>query len=123
MAKKSTTKKVKKDKMDGIIVDLKPIEELTAEDIIMKKVKSDEYVMDYEKPKMKHLSLIELQANESLLRMLVLHYEKMLRLDDVEGRTVMSENRNKYNRLSILHTRLLNYIENKLVKLEEYEWD
>ena len=112
MAKKTTTKKVKED-ISGENVNV--VEEVITE--------TTTKVEDGEKMKMSDLSLIELQAYENLLRMLVLHYDKMLRLDDVEGRPVMSVNRNKFNSFSLLHSKLINYIEDKVCKLEKYEWD
>ena len=69
------------------------------------------------------ISIRELETYERLLRMLVLYYEQNLRLDESEGRPVMSDNRNKYTRLSILHKRLIGYIENKILTLETYEWE
>lgn len=73
--------------------------------------------------KMKHLTPHDLESYEHLLRMLVLYYEQNLRLDESEGRPVMSENRNRYTRLSVLHKRLMGYIENKVVELEKYDWE
>lgn len=75
------------------------------------------------KPKIKYMSPLELEAYEHLLKMLVLYYEQNLRLDESEGRPVMSENRNRYTRLSILHKRLMQYIENKVMELEDYDWE
>lgn len=75
------------------------------------------------KPSLKYMSPMELQANESLIRMLVIYYEKLLRLDEVEGRPVMSENRNMFTRLTTLHNKILKYIENKVLDLENYEWE
>lgn len=72
---------------------------------------------------MKYLSPMELESNERMLRMLVLYYEQMLRLDEVEGRPVMSDNRNRYTRLTNLHKKLIEYIENKVLTLEEYVWE
>jgi hypothetical protein len=73
--------------------------------------------------KMKYLTPMELEAYEHMLKMLVLYYEQNLRLDESEGRPVMSENRNRYTRLSILHKRLMKYIENKVTELENYDWE
>lgn len=75
------------------------------------------------KPKIKYMSPLELEAYERLLKMLVLYYEQNLRLDESEGRPVMSENRNRYTRLSILHKRLMQFIENKVMELEDYDWE
>ena len=79
---------------------------------------SNDYVRN-----MKYLSPMELESNERMLRMLVLYYEQMLRLDEVEGRPVMSDNRNRYTRLTNLHKKLIEYIENKVLTLEEYVWE
>lgn len=73
--------------------------------------------------KIKYLSPMELVSYEHFLKMLVLYYEQNLRLDESEGRPVISENRNRYTRLSVLHKRLIRYIENKVIELENYDWE
>lgn len=126
MAKKSNSKKVTEINVDNnIVTNLPPIEVLSNVDTVCEKhedlrILSSDFGITY---KMKDLTITELQAYENLLRMLVLHYEKMLRLDDVEGRPVMSSNRNKYNSFSAIYAKLLVYIENKVLDLEKYEWD
>lgn len=74
-------------------------------------------------PKIHNLSPLELRAYEELIYKLVIYYEKMLRLDEVEGRPVMSENRNKYTRLSVLHKDIMKVIEDKVIELEGYDWN
>ena len=89
----------------------------------VEKIATPDYGDLFDKPKMKYMTLIELESYERLLRMLVLYYEQNLRLDESEGRPVMSENRNRYTRLSVLHKRLMQFIENKVIKLEDYDWE
>lgn len=75
------------------------------------------------KRRIHNLPPLELRVYEELIYKLVIYYEKMLRLDEVEGRPVMSENRNKYTRLSVLHKDIMKVIEDKVIELEEYEWN
>lgn len=121
MAKKTVKKNVEKSEtqINDIPQIVSPIEEkslLALENTI-------EEVVIAPAKKLMFISIQEIESFERLLRMLVLYYEQMLRIDEVEGRPVMSDNRNKYTRLSTLHKRLMQYIENKVLTLEEYDWE
>lgn len=126
MAKKNTKKNVEITPM--VENTTKPTITTNATDIVtdfvqVENVALPDYGDLFVKPKMKYMTPIELESYERLLKMLVLYYEQNLRLDESEGRPVMSENRNRYTRLSVLHKRLMSFIENKVVELENYDWD
>lgn len=122
MAKKNT-KKVE-ETHENEIIDIPPVKSLEKEEGTLEALEGiTKGVIAPMTKNMNWLSLQELESNERMLRMLVLYYEQMLRIDEVEGRPVMSENRNKYTRLSTLHKRLMEYIENKVLKLEDYVWE
>lgn len=122
MAKKNT-KKVE-ETHENEIIDIPPVKSIEKEEGTLEALEGiTKGVIAPMTKNMNWLSLQELESNERMLRMLVLYYEQMLRIDEVEGRPVMSENRNKYTRLSTLHKRLMGYIENKVLKLEDYVWE
>ena len=117
MAKKTVKKNEEKNETQ--IVDI-PQVEITAKEkntlVSLERVTKE--VIAPMRKKMGFLTIQEIESFERMLRMLVLYYEQMLRIDEVEGRPVMSDNRNKYTRLSALHKKLMEYIENKVLTLE-----
>lgn len=122
MAKKTVKKNEEKNETQ--IVDI-PQVEITAKEkntlVSLERVTKE--VIAPMRKKMGFLTIQEIESFERMLRMLVLYYEQMLRIDEVEGRPVMSDNRNKYTRLSALHKKLMEYIENKVLTLEDYDWE
>lgn len=122
MAKKTVKKNEEKNKTQ--IVDIPPVE-ITAkeENTLVSLEGTTKGVIAPMRRKMGFLTIQEIESFERMLRMLVLYYEQMLRIDEVEGRPVMSDNRNKYTRLSALHKKLMEYIENKVLTLEDYDWE
>ena len=126
MAKKTTTKKTKNDNTEienvSVSVNINKDIEIKKDEMSSNDVNaswSEENSPKY----MGHLSPQELQSYEASLRMLILYYEKMLRLDEIEGRPVMSDNRNMFTRLTLLHNKLIKFIENKILNLENYVWE
>lgn len=122
MAKKTVKKNEEKNETQ--IVDIPPVE-ITAkeENTLVSLEGTTKGVIAPMRRKMGFLTIQEIESFERMLRMLVLYYEQMLRIDEVEGRPVMSDNRNKYTRLSALHKKLMEYIENKVLTLEDYDWE
>ena len=53
--------------------------------------------------------------------MLCVQYEKIINIDEMENRFQITPNREKFIRLSSLHKKVMTSIENKVLKLEEYE--
>ena len=122
MAKKTVKKNEEKNETQ--IVDIPPVE-ITAkeENTLVSLEGTTKGVIAPMRRKMGFLTIQEIESFERMLRKLVLYYEQMLRIDEVEGRPVMSDNRNKYTRLSALHKKLMEYIENKVLTLEDYDWE
>ena len=122
MAKKTVKKNEEKNETQ--IVDIPQVEITVKEENTLVSLEGvTKGIITPMRKKMVFLTIQEIESFERMLRMLVLYYEQMLRIDEVEGRPVMSDNRNKYTRLSALHKKLMEYIENKVLTLEDYDWE
>lgn len=122
MAKKTVKKNEEKNETQ--IVDIPQVEITAKEENTLVSLEGvTKGIIAPMRKKMVFLTIQEIESFERMLRMLVLYYEQMLRIDEVEGRPVMSDNRNKYTRLSALHKKLMEYIENKVLTLEDYDWE
>ena len=116
MAKKGTTKKnVTTEAVVSPNVDTAPKETpivITHEEL---KVESTSAV------RLCNMSITELVAYEKSLRMLCVQYEKIINIDEMEKKFQNTVNRDKFMKLSTLHKRIMNAMENKSLELENYE--
>lgn len=115
MAKKSTTKKNVVSETVNVetketVLEVKPAVEVKNENENLHKrsIHSD-------------YSMGELVAYEKALRMLCVQYEKIINIDEMERRNQITPNREKFMRLSSLHKKIMNAMENKVLELEKYE--
>lgn len=67
------------------------------------------------------MSITDLVSYEKAIRMLCVQYEKIINIDETERRFEITPNRERFIKLSSIHKRIMNTIENKALKLEEYE--
>jgi hypothetical protein len=81
----------------------------------------NEYDVETKKEIESVYSMSELVAYEKALRMLCIQYEKIINIDEMERRNQITPNRDKFIRLSFLHKKIMNSIENKVLELEKYE--
>ena len=110
MAKKSTTKK-------NVVSETVNVE--TKETIL--EVKPEVETKNEKKEIHNDYSMSELVAYEKALRMLCVQYEKIINIDKMERRNQITPNREKFMKLSSLHKRIMNAMENKALELEVYE--
>ena len=113
MAKKSTTKK-------NVVSETVNVE--TKETILeVKPEVKNENKSSHRRSIHSDYSMGELVAYEKAARMLCVQYEKIINIDEMERRNQITPNREKFMRLSSLHKKIMNAMENKVLELEKYE--
>lgn len=77
------------------------------------------------KPRVEDINIKELVAYEEACRMICTHYDREMKLNELEKRNYTPDqirnNREKYNKYVSIHTKVRELIENKINKLTEYE--